>query len=151
MKCVASLAAERRHRGEAPDGRGERIAEAGAELVDQPAEDEIADRVGELEGEDDVGVGGFVPAIFALQRRLEDADHLPVDIIDRGGEEEQRANAPAHAADVHFAAGRLPVNRRRPFLVLSPIRLSSGVFRFVWETGVIYNPAQPAGGRYADR
>ncbi len=134
-----------------PRWRGERIAEARAEFVDHPPEDEVADRVGELEGEDDVGVGGLVPAIFGLQRRLEDADHLPVDIVDRGGEEEQRANAPAHAADTRLDRSPPGQRRRLGHPLPLPHRGSRPAFSgFVWETGVIYNPVGATGERYAD-
>src|SRR5690348_18199168 len=34
-----------------------------------------------------------------LQRRLEDADHLAIDVVDRRGEEEQSADEPPEAAD----------------------------------------------------
>ena len=53
------------------------------------------DRVGELEREDDVGVVDLGPAELLLQRRLEDADDLPIDVVDRRREEQQRADDPA--------------------------------------------------------
>ena len=57
---------------------------ASADPVDDIAEDHVTDRVGELEIEDDVGVGILVPAEFTLKRRLQQADHLTVDVIDYG-------------------------------------------------------------------
>src|SRR3546814_718351 len=41
-----------------------------------------------------------------LERRFQDADHLPVDIVDRGGEEEQADDQPAIASGIG--------HRRRP-------------------------------------
>ena len=83
------------HRRQAPDDDHDDEAETRAEAIHQPAGDQQADRVGELEGEDDVGVVDFGPAELRLQRRLEDADHLPIDVVDRGGEEQQSADVPA--------------------------------------------------------
>ena len=54
--------------GERPDHEGDRIAEAGADQVDEPAEADIADRISGLEPEDDVGEIGLGPAEVALQR-----------------------------------------------------------------------------------
>ena len=74
-----------------------------------PAGEQQADRVGELEREDDVGVVDLGPAELLLQRRLEDADDLAIDVVDRRGEEQQRADDPADVA----AAARAPRHRRR--------------------------------------
>jgi hypothetical protein len=48
----------------------------------------------------------------ALQRRAEDADDLPIDVVDRRREEEQRADRPAVATDLSERARREP--RRAP-------------------------------------
>src|SRR3546814_2836815 len=45
-----------------PQGEGECIAQPRADLVDQPAETEIADRIGRLKPQHDVGIIGFGPA-----------------------------------------------------------------------------------------
>jgi hypothetical protein len=81
--------------GHAPDHDREREPGARAHLVDHPPRDQEPDRVGELEREDDVGVVDLAPAELLLQRRLEDADHLAVDVVDRRREEQQRADHPA--------------------------------------------------------
>jgi len=75
------------------DGDGE--PEAGAEAVHHPARGEQADRVRDLKGEDDVGVVHFAPAELQLQRGFEEADHLAIDVVERGGQEEQAADDPA--------------------------------------------------------
>ena len=56
-------------------------------------------RVRELEGQHDVAVVELAPAELLLQRRLQDADHLPIDVVDRRGEEQQRADPPPIVAD----------------------------------------------------
>src|SRR6185503_20256105 len=67
--------------------------------VHDAARDEEPDRVGELEREDDGGVDALVlPAELLHERGLEDPDDLAVDVVDRGAEEEQRADHPAVAA-----------------------------------------------------
>ena len=78
---------------------------------------EQADRIGELKGEDDVGVVDLGPAELPLQRRLEDADDLPVDVVDGRGEEQQPADDPAEAADRDVprpAAAGARARTRRP-------------------------------------
>ena len=57
------------------------------------------DGVGELEGKDDVGVVDLAPAELRLEGRLEDAEHLPIDVVDRRREEQQAADDPAEVAD----------------------------------------------------
>ena len=56
-------------------------------------------RVGELEREHDVAVVDLRPAELRLQRRLQDADDLAIDVVDGRGEEQQRADDPAEPAD----------------------------------------------------
>ena len=74
-----------------------------AEPIHHPAGEQEPDRVGELEREDDVGVVDLAPAELLLQRRLQDADDLPVDVVDRRRKEQQRADDPA------VVAARVPV------------------------------------------
>ncbi len=88
-----------RHRGKAPDDDGDRESLARTKSVDDPAGDEQADAVGELKREHDVAVVDLRPAELTLQRRLQDADHLAIDVVDGGGEEEKRADDPAEPAD----------------------------------------------------
>ena len=99
-----------RHRRQAPHDERDREALLGPQPVDHPAGDQKPDRVGELEREDDVGVVDLAPAELLLQRRLEDADDLPVDVVDRRREEQQRADDPAVASDRR----RRRAVRRRP-------------------------------------
>src|SRR5262249_48620808 len=63
-----------------------------------PGEQE-PDRVRELEGKNDVRVIDFAPTELYLQRRLEDSDHLPVDVVDRRCEKQQAADGPAEVTD----------------------------------------------------
>src|SRR3546814_19449995 len=68
--------------------------------VDDTAKADIADRIGDLEPEDDGREITLGPAHLLLERRFQDADHLPVDIVDRGGEEEQADDQPAIASGI---------------------------------------------------
>jgi hypothetical protein len=106
-------------RGHAPEHDGEREAAPRPELVHDPAREHEADRVGELEGEDDGGVDPLVrPSELLHERRLEDADDLAVDVVDRGREEEDRADDPALVADARRrrAHRRVFIDRRRTFI-----------------------------------
>jgi hypothetical protein len=71
------------HVADRPDDDRESIAQPCADSVDDPAKADIAYGIGHLEPEHDVGEIALAPAEFGLQRRLEHADHLPVDIVDR--------------------------------------------------------------------
>lgn len=86
-----------RHMPGGPDDDRDRIAQPRPDHVDNAAEADIADRIGNLEPEDDRGKVGLGPAEFGDQSRLEHADHLAVDIVDRGGREQQADNHPAIA------------------------------------------------------
>src|SRR3546814_19574808 len=69
-----------------PQGEGECIAQPRADLVDQPAETEIADRIVRLNPQHDVGIIGFGPAEIGLDARLEYDGHCAYYYIDpRGG------------------------------------------------------------------
>ena len=83
-----------RHRRDAPHRHRDRESNARADAVDEAAREQQADRVGELEAEDDVGVVNLAPAEFLLQRRLEQADHLAIDVVDRRRQEQQQADHP---------------------------------------------------------
>jgi hypothetical protein len=52
--------------------------------------------------EDDVGVVDIVPTQVLAERRLEDADDLPVDIVDGRREEQQAEDDLARASDSRF-------------------------------------------------
>ena len=97
-----------RHRCQAPESDGEREAAARAEPIHEPAHQDEAQRVGGLKPEDDVAVGDFVPAQLRFESRLQDANYLAINVIDCGGEKEERTDRPTEIADVracliHFA------------------------------------------------
>ena len=77
------------------DQDGDRETDPRAHAIDEPAREQQPDRIGELEAEDDVGVVDLAPAVLLLQRRLEDADHLAIDVVDGRGQEQQAADHPA--------------------------------------------------------
>ena len=68
--------------------------------VDDAAGDRRERRVRRREGELDPAVVGLAPVHLPLEHRLEDAQRLAVDVVDRGGEEQQAADPPAQAGDV---------------------------------------------------
>ena len=115
-----------RHRRQAPDDDRDGEPEPRAEPIHHPAGDQEPDRVGELEREDDVGVVDLAPAELRLQRRLEDADDLPVDVVDRRGKEQQRADDPAVASDRGRDA-RVAATARRAVRHLVGLRLAQMV------------------------
>src|SRR5205814_1401026 len=63
--------------------------------IDQAARKDKPHRISELKGEDDVGVVDLGPVKLTLQRRFEDADDLPIDVIDGRRKKQQRAHDPA--------------------------------------------------------
>ena len=75
------------HGGQTPDGDEDDEALLDADAVDDATREHHADGVGELEAEDDGGVGPLIPAKLLLQGRLQQANDLTVDIVDCGGEE----------------------------------------------------------------
>jgi hypothetical protein len=88
-----------RHCRQAPHHDGERESGPHAETIHQPSGAEQPDGVCELKREHDVRVVDLTPAELRLQRRLEQADHLAIDVVDRRGEEEHRADNPSAVAD----------------------------------------------------
>jgi hypothetical protein len=89
-----------------PDDDGNGIAQPRAQRIDDFAEREVADGIGHLEPEHDAREIAFRPMEIGSQRGLEHADHLPVDIVDRGGGKEQRHHDPARAPDAAPWPGR---------------------------------------------
>jgi len=87
------------HRGKTPQTDEDDEAFLDADAVDDPTREHHPDGVGELEAEDDTGVGAFIPSELLLERALEQADDLPVDVVDGRGEEEECADNPALVAD----------------------------------------------------
>ena len=79
----------------APQDDRNRESRTDAETVHDPPRHQESCGVGELKGEDDVGVVEFRPAELVLESRLQDPDDLPVDVVDRRREKQQRADDPA--------------------------------------------------------
>ena len=85
--------------GQTPQADEDDEALLDTDAVDDATREQHPDGVGKLEAEDDRGIGPLIPAEFLFQGRLQQADDLAVDIVDRGGEEQQRANNPALVTD----------------------------------------------------
>jgi hypothetical protein len=83
------------HRRDAPHADRERIADARAELVDDRSCAQQADRIRRLKRGDDGAVLDLVPAELPPEIRREHAEHLPIDVVQRGGCKQQCADAPA--------------------------------------------------------
>src|SRR3546814_6521899 len=58
-----------------PDRNGDRIADLGAEAVDQPPHEQKTQRIGELEGGDDVAIVVLGPFQPVAERRREQPEH----------------------------------------------------------------------------
>ena len=139
----------RRHAGDAPDRHRDGIARPGADPVDQPAREEQPDRVGRAEGGDDVAVVELGPADDLLEVLGEDADHLAVDVVDRGarrraarrspsGSCRRRSTAPGASvasASLHVRCGPCSLAKGD-----SPIGCDSGERRGVEERQVVVDP-----------
>ena len=63
--------------------------------VHEPSCKQQANAVSGLERKNDRGVVALVKTKLALQHRLEQSDHLPVDVVDGRGEQQKGANHPA--------------------------------------------------------
>ena len=100
-----------RHGGDAPEDDGDRISDLRPVPVDQPADDKETERVRTLECRDDIPVLDLRPPDLRLEKGREYPEHLPVDIIDRGGKKEERADDPPVPS--HGRAG--PQRRERDF------------------------------------
>ena len=74
------------HRCCAPEDDGERETFARADAIDQTSDAEQTDRVGSLEREDDPTVINFRPTDLVMDRCLEDANDLAIDVVDGRGE-----------------------------------------------------------------
>jgi hypothetical protein len=83
------------HGCDAPHADGESESTARAQLVHHAPRPQQSDRVSELEAEDDRRVIALGEREFRLQRTFEQAKYLPVDVVDRRGEEEESADAPS--------------------------------------------------------
>ena len=86
------------HGSQAPEADKDNEALLDANAIDNATREQHADGVGKLEAEDDGRIGPLIPAEFLFQSWLKQANDLTVNIVDRGGEEQQRANNPALVA-----------------------------------------------------
>ena len=102
------------HGGDAPEGDREGEAEAGAHPVEQAARHQQPEGVGGLEGGHDIAVLDLAPADAALEVGGEDPQHLPVDVVDGGGEEEQGADRPAEVAGPGRGGDGYPLHAAPP-------------------------------------
>ena len=80
---------------DAPRGDRNRVADLRAEAVDEPAEEEEADRIGALERTVDVAELLVGPMQLVVEDRLDQGENLPVDIVDRRRKKQQAADDPA--------------------------------------------------------
>src|SRR5678816_602616 len=87
------------HRRQAPNGDRKGESLFGPHLVHEPANKQQPDSICGLKRENDPSVVDLCPAVFALKSRLENAKHLPIDIVDRGREKEEGAYDPSEVPD----------------------------------------------------
>ena len=88
------------HGGQTPEGHGESVAEAGAETIDEAADQKHSRGVGDLKIGDEMTVLDVIPAEIVLQSGFEDAEELAIHVIFCDTEEEECADDPAEVADV---------------------------------------------------
>jgi hypothetical protein len=67
--------------GGRPDDDSDAAADFRAEAVDYAPKGEVTNAVGSLKPEDNVAIADLAPAIFLLERGLEDAENLSIDIV----------------------------------------------------------------------
>src|SRR5439155_669869 len=105
-------------------------------------ENDVGDRVRERGIDGDIHVRPLVPGELLLKRRLQQADHLAVDVIDRGRRKEQRYDDPAHSSDLYRRRFCRRLFHKAPRHINSPSSLPvQGAPRLavVRETGVSDN------------
>ena len=83
------------HGGNGPPGDGERVSQPRPQPIHHHTGDREHEGIGQLKREHNPAVIALRPVQDALQVRLQDGDRLPVEVIDRGGKEQQRADGPA--------------------------------------------------------
>src|ERR1700691_1095486 len=86
------------HRGQAPERHDDDVADAASQLIHQTPRKDKSDCVGELETANDVPILCFCPADGVLQSGGKQAKDLAIQIINRSGEEQHRADGPSHSA-----------------------------------------------------
>ena len=78
---------------------GQREADLRADAIEDAAGHEEHDRVRQLKGNDDARVVELRPADLLLEIRRENAEHLPIHVVDRRREKQQAGDVPAKVAD----------------------------------------------------
>ena len=96
-----------RHRSQAPDHDGQRIADACPQPVDDASGDGHHGGVSALKGEHHPAEVGFVPAKLPFEDGLQNTEDLAVDVVDSGREEQQPADIPAEVADGPWPRSRV--------------------------------------------
>jgi len=81
-----------------PDADCHDIGRLGADLVDKPPGEQHGNRIDKLEHRRNVRVIGVAPAKLRGQLWRQQAEHLAVEVVDGGGEEQHRADGPAIVA-----------------------------------------------------
>ena len=76
-----------------------------ADAIEDLAPDQHHHGVRHLEGDDDAAVVELGPADLPLEIGRQDAEHLAVDVVDGGGEEQQSADDPPEPADARPETG----------------------------------------------
>ena len=87
------------HSSEAPQGDRDPVGEPHTEPVDDPADEQQGPRGGELERRAEMGELFVVPVKFELEGRLEQRQNLAIDVVERGGKEDQRDEQRLRARD----------------------------------------------------
>ena len=108
QKLAQARGEGRQHRDARVPQDGEREAVARADAVEHAAGHGLHHRVGDAERDDDQGEVLVRPVELGLERRPENAQRLPVEVVDDRRGEEQAADPPAVAAD----AARTGAERR---------------------------------------
>src|SRR5580692_4045770 len=84
---------------EAPNGNRDRVADPGANPVNEAAGENQTHGVRGLEDGDDVSIVDLAPSDDALQLRSQYSEHQPVHVVERGDEEQEGADTPAEFPD----------------------------------------------------
>src|SRR3954469_7059245 len=75
-----------------PERDGDRVTDFRPVLVDEPAKPDEREPVSKLKDRIRQPVLGVAPAQLLIERLFQQREDLPINIIDGGGEEEQRAD-----------------------------------------------------------
>ena len=117
---------------EGPDGEGDGVSDAGADLVDEASHEDEAEGVGEGEAGVDEAELIIAPADGFLEVACKDAEDGAIDVVDGGGVEEEAADDPAEVGG--FGGGRVGGeggalgHARFLFAVVGTFILSAAIF-----------------------